>query len=113
MTDGLRLILVRGVHTAIYVVMACSVFAVVYAGLVGAHGQWLFVALGLVVIEVVVFTASGMKCPLSAIAARYDASSGADTFLPERLTRYTLKVFGPLIAVGLMLILARWSGVLR
>ena len=109
----MRLTLVRGVHTAIYVVMACSVFAVFYAALVGARGQWLFVALALVAIEVVIFVASGMKCPLTAIAAKYGATHGADTFLPERITRHTLKFFGPLIGISLLLITARWSGVLH
>jgi hypothetical protein len=109
----MRLNLVRGVHTAIYVVMACSVFAVFYAGLAGAHGAWLVVALALVAIEALVFVVSGMKCPLTAFATRYGAKPGADTFLPERLTRNTLAFFGPLIAVSLLLILARWSGMLR
>jgi hypothetical protein len=86
-TDASWLMLVRSVHTTIYVVMASSVFSVFYAGLVGAHGHWLLVALGLVAIEVAVFVGSGMKCPLTAVAARYGARPGADTFLPERLTR--------------------------
>ena len=112
MTDAMRLTLVRGVHTAIYVVMAGSVFAVFYAGLVGASGQWLLVALALVAIEVMVFVGSGMKCPLSAVAVKYGAMPGADTVLPERLTRHTLKFFGPLIALSLLLIVIRWSGAL-
>ncbi len=33
------LFLIRGIHTAIYVVMAGSVFAVRYAGIVGAQ-EW-------------------------------------------------------------------------
>lgn len=57
-TDASRLSLVRGVNTAIYFVMAGSVFAVFYAGLTGAHGQWLF-ALGLVAIEVAVSSEAG------------------------------------------------------
>lgn len=113
MTDAARLALVRGVHTAIYVVMAGAVFAVFYAGLTGAHGPWLSAALALVAIEVVVFVGAGMKCPLTAIATRYGASPGADTFLPERLTRHTLAFFGPLIGVSLLLLSARWFGLLH
>lgn len=109
MTDALRLTLVRGVHTAVYLVMASSVFAVFFAGLFGVRGQWLFAALGLVGIEVTIFIGSGMKCPLTAVAERLGAKPGADTFLPERLTRYTFKFFGPLIVVGLVLVLARWT----
>lgn len=112
MTNALKLTLVRGIHTVIYVVVAGSVFAVFYAGVVGARGHWLFAALALVAFEVVIFVGNGMKCPLTAVATRYGARPGADTFFPERLTRYTLKFFGPLIAVSLILILARWLRIL-
>ncbi len=109
----MRLSLVRGVHTAIYIVMASLVVAVFFGGLVGASGFWLFAAVVLVVIEASVFVGSGMKCPLTAVATKYGASPGADTFLPEQFTRHTLKVFGPLIVLSLLQIVARWSGVLR
>jgi hypothetical protein len=105
-----RLALVRLIHTAIYLVMASSVFVVLYSGITGAGGPWLWVAAGLVITESLVFTVSGMKCPLTAVAVRYGAGKGElfDTFLPERLTRYTLRVFGPLILLGFLLLGARW-----
>lgn len=31
-----------------------------------------------------------------------------DTFIPERITRYTLRIFGPLILLGFLLLGARW-----
>lgn len=111
MTNARCLALVRGAHTAIYFVMAGSVFAVFYAGLFGVYGGWLPVTLGLVAIEVIVFAASGMKCPLTAVAVKYGAKVGEDTFLPERLTRHTLKVFGPLIIVSVTMTMARWWGI--
>jgi hypothetical protein len=115
MTDAHRLALVRGIHTAIYVVMAAAVFVVLYAGVTGAQGNWLWIAVGLVAIEVAVFAASGMKCPLTAMAARYGSASGgvSDTYLPERLTRHTFAFFTPLIVVGLALVAARWLGLLQ
>jgi hypothetical protein len=97
MTNAQRLTLVRTIHTAIYVVMAVSSFVVLYSGVTGAHGRWIWLAAGLVTIESLVFLASGMKCPLTAIAVKYGANKrgGFDTFLPERITRYTFRFFGP------------------
>lgn len=114
MTNAQCLALVRGVHTLIYVVMAASAFIVLYAGVVGAQGPWLWAPLGLLGIEIVIFVGGRMKCPLSAVAVRYGAGAGPlfDTFLPERVTRHTLRVFGPLIALGLALLVARWAGAL-
>ncbi len=86
--------------------MASSVFAVLFAGITGVHGHWLWIAGVLVAIECVVFIASGMKCPLTAVAARYGAGV-SDTFLPERFTRYTFRIFTPLILLGAVLVVAR------
>ena len=113
MTNSQRLVLVRVVHTVIYVVMASSVFAVLYAGVSGARGAWLWVSLALVGIEVVIFVGSGMKCPLTAVAAKYGASTGDDTLFPQSVTRFTLAFFGPLIVIAVALLVARWSGVVQ
>jgi len=106
------LALVRGVHTAIYVAMAVSTFAVFYAGMTGAAGLWLWVARGLLAIEIIVFAGNGMACPLTALAVRYGAKTGHvfDTFLPERAMRYTFEFFGGVTALGLLLLVGRWWG---
>ncbi|WP_304187773.1 hypothetical protein [Phenylobacterium aquaticum] len=110
MTDPQRLALVRSLHTAIYAVMVSATCAVFYAGVTGAKGPWLMPALVLTLVEAAVFGPSGMKCPLTALVTRYDPTGGdiSDTWLPKRLTRHTLTVFGPLLALGLLGLAARW-----
>ncbi|MGD9739279.1 MAG: hypothetical protein AB7O56_11785 [Bauldia sp.] len=112
MIDRQRLAIARGVHTAIYVVMAASTFLVLYAGVTGRDGAWLWVALALLAVETVVFVANRFTCPLTALARRYGATAGYafDTFLPERATRYTFRFFGTVMAIGLLLLAARWAG---
>ncbi|WP_292066252.1 hypothetical protein [Brevundimonas sp. UBA7664] len=112
MTEDQRLGLVRGLHTVIYVVMAGSVFVLLYAGISGARGPWLWWALGLISVEIVVFVGNGMKCPMTAMVTRLGkAGSGiSDTFFPERITRYTLRVFGPLIVLAFILLALRGLG---
>jgi len=114
MTDSDRLNLIRTVHTNIYLVMAASTLVLVYAGLSGATGPWLWVALLLLSVESAVFAGYGFKCPLTDLAVRYGARTGHvfDTFLPERATRYTFRVFGSLMALGLLLLALRWLHVL-
>lgn len=114
MTDADRLTLVRAAHTVIYVVMSAACFAVLYAGVTGAHGPWLWAALTLVVLETIVFIGCGMKCPLTAVAVRYGARLDGpyDTYFPERCTRHTLRVFGPVILAGLALNLLRAFGLI-
>ena len=61
------------------------------------------------------FTGNGFKCPFTALAVRYGARTGHvfDSFLPERLTRYTFWFFGSLMAAGLLLLAARWLGIIH
>ena len=114
MRDKQLLALIRALHTAIYLVMATATFVLVYAGLTGDQGIWLWLALALLSVESAVYLGNGMRCPLTALAVRYGAATGYafDTFLPERATRYTFNFFGTLMVVGLGLLLLRWVGAL-
>ena len=114
MTHTQRLALVRSIHTTIYIVMAVSTFVLLYAGIIGSQGAWLWGALGLLAIEVVVFAGSGMTCPLTALAVKYGATTGHvfDTFLPERVTRNTFWFFGTIMGIGLLLLVLRLLGII-
>jgi hypothetical protein len=105
---------VRWAHTIIYLVMVAAIAVLLYAGLSGHTGVWLWVSLALLTVETIVFLGNGMKCPLTALAVRYGAEKGHafDTLLPEKFTRYTFRVFGTLMVVGLILMVLRWTGVL-
>ncbi len=114
MTDNQLLTFIRAVHTAIYLVMALSTFVLVYAGITGTQGPWLWIALGLLGVESVIYLGNGMRCPLTALAVHHGAEKGYvfDTFLPERATRYTFNFFGTVMVIGLVLLLLRWVGIL-
>lgn len=115
MTDAHRLSLVRSVHTIIYLVMAVSTLALLYGGITGSDGWWLYTALILLAVETFVFVGNGMKCPLTSLAVKYGAEKGYafDTFLPERFTRYTFRVFGSMMCVGLFLLACRWLSLIK
>jgi hypothetical protein len=111
-SDSQTLAAIRAVHTAIYLLMASATFVLVFAGVTGAGGWWLWVALALLGVESAVFIGNRLRCPLTAMAVRYGAVTGHvfDTFLPEKATRYTFRFFGTLMVVGLVLLGLRWGG---
>ena len=80
--------LVRAVHTLIYAVMVAAIAVLLFAGITGYSGAWLWISLGLVAVEGIVFFGNGMRCPLTALAVRFGAEKGHafDTLLPERFT---------------------------
>jgi hypothetical protein len=114
MTGALRLASIRGVHTAIYLVMATASFLMLHAGISGQRGGWLGWSAALIAVESVVFVGSGMKCPLTALATQNGADNQGvgDTYLPERWTRFTLRFFGPLIVIATAMLAGRflWFG---
>jgi hypothetical protein len=109
-----RLTFVRLTHDVVYVVMAVATVAVFYAGLTGATGPWLSVALALIAAEVAVFVGFGRKCPLAIMARRYGARTGHafETSLSPRMSRAVFLAIHTIGAIGLTLLVARWVGFL-
>lgn len=104
----------RGLHTLIYGVMAFGTIGLLYVGITGRLLPTLWILLPLLSVEIVVFAASGLKCPLTAVVDRFAGAGAhvADTYLPETLTRHTLVIFGPILPIAFMLLAARWAGVI-
>jgi len=52
---------------------------------------------------------NGWRCPLTDVAARYtdDRRANFDIYLPEWLARYNKQIFGPMYAVGLIVLAIR------
>jgi len=102
---------VKLIHTIIWGLFASCIFAIPVFGFLG---NYLFAAVlgSIVLIEVLVLVFNHFQCPLTPIAARYTADSGAnfDIHLPEWLARNNKVVFGVAYAVGLLFTLVRWAG---
>jgi len=109
MSNAHKLLLIRTLHTVIYLILATSVVFVLVAAFLGYFGPLLLVAVILIGLEVIVFVASGMKCPLTDLAKKYGAEKGYvfDTFLPEALAKYTFRFFGSLLVIGLIVLIFR------
>jgi hypothetical protein len=56
------------IHTVIYLTMVVAVFYILYAGMTKTYSNPLYISLGLLAIEAIVFAGNGMRCPLTALA---------------------------------------------
>lgn len=63
-----------------------------------------------VLIEVAILAANDLRCPLTAVAARYtdDRRDNFDIYLPIWLARHNKSIFGGLFVAGLVFTLGRW-----
>ncbi|MGZ3612036.1 MAG: hypothetical protein ACXVCM_24245 [Ktedonobacteraceae bacterium] len=65
MSNAHKGLLIRTLHTAISLILAASVVFLLVAAFLDYFGPVLLVAVILIGIEVIVFVASSMKCPLT------------------------------------------------
>lgn len=98
-----RLRLVRLVHTVVWAFLVAVILAIPYAAWRGRFG-WYLVLTGVVLVEVVVLAANGMRCPLTGVAARYteDRRDNFDIYLPLTVARYNKQIFGSLFLAGVL-----------
>jgi hypothetical protein len=111
---GWPIVAVRGLHTLIYLVLAASTLTLLWVGITGRFLAVLWIVGPLVAIETVVLLLNRARCPLTAVVDRLSGAAGSvsDTFLPEPLTRRTLALYGPLLAIGVILLAARGAGII-
>lgn len=106
-----RLRVVKAVHTLVWAFFAGSILAIPVLAW-GGHLRQAVLVVSVVLVEVLVLLVNGMRCPLTAVAARYtdDRRDNFDIYLPLWLARYNKLIFGWLFVAGLLFTLGRWLG---
>lgn len=90
-----KLVVVKAIHTLIWIFYNCVIFYMLYAALFKKI-DWLFwVCLGMVILEGLVLLFFRFTCPLTLIARRYtdDRKDNFDIYLPEWLARNTKRIY--------------------
>jgi len=109
MQQGRSLIVIKAVHTLVWLFFAACVVVLPIAAHVGRFGLAALLA-GFVMIEVLVLAVNKWRCPLSGVAARHttDRRANFDIFLPLWLARHNKLIFGSLFVAGLAYTAFRW-----
>jgi hypothetical protein len=66
--------------------------------------------IGIVMVEIAILAFNRMRCPLTAIAARYtsDRRDNFDIYLPLWVARYNKQIFGTLFGAGVLYTIIQW-----
>lgn len=96
-------------HTLAWALFAGCIVALPVA----AWTRRLDVALALiaiVLVEVAILAFNRMRCPLTAVAARYtaDRRDNFDIYLPLWVARYNKQIFGTLFGAGVLYTIIQW-----
>jgi hypothetical protein len=104
-----KLILLKLIHTAIWLIMAAAILYVLYAGIFNRVGALVWVCVGLIFVEGAVLLICKWRCPLTLLSHKYtdNRQVGVDIYLPAWLAKHNKLIFTTLFVIGLALVLWR------
>ena len=106
MSNPTKLLLIKTLHTAVWVFFVTVIFYILYCGLTNKISGLTGVAIGLVVVEGGVLLVFKRHCPLTLLARKYSYSSrdNFDIFLPNWLARYNQVIFTSLYLFAVLVV---------
>lgn len=104
-----KLILIKLLHTAIWLFYALIILYTLYAAIIDRIDFYFIIVVCLVLVEGVVLLINGWRCPLTRIGKHYskDVSVGFDIFLPKWLAKYNKTIFTIIFSVSIILAIYR------
>lgn len=109
MTSETKLILIKVVHTLIWVFFNIVIFYLLYAVIADKIDKWVWISLGLILIEVITLIVFKNLCPITVIARNYSQSTKAnfDIYLPNWLAKYNKQIYTVIVFVALVILIIR------
>ncbi len=109
MNNKSKLIIVKSIHTFIWIFFNVVMFYMLYAVLTNKLDLWLWIGFGLFVLEGITLLLFKFYCPLTLIARKYSDSTkdNFDIYLPNWLAKYTKLVYTTLLVIILLMTLYR------
>jgi len=104
-----KLMLIKAVHTLVWIFFNGVIFYMLYAVLADKLDKWLWICFGLVILEGLTLLLFKFFCPLTIIARRYSDSTrdNFDIYLPNWLARYTKLIYTSIVGVIVLILIYR------
>jgi hypothetical protein len=106
-----KLVLIKILHTAIWAFFNVVLFYLFYAVLVFKIDIWVWLGIGLIVVEGLVLVYFNKICPVTLIARKYSDSTkdNFDIYLPNWLAKYNKLIYTSFFALILLILFYRLS----
>lgn len=104
-----KLFLIKVVHTLVWIFFNLVIFYMLYAVIVDKIDKWVWICLGLVIMEGLTLLLFKFFCPLTVMARRYSDSTqdNFDIYLPNWLARYTKLIYTSILGVIVVILIYR------
>ncbi len=104
-----KLMLIKALHTLVWIFFNVVIFYMLYAVLADKIDKWLWIGLGLVILEGLTLLLFKFFCPLTIMARKYSDSTrdNFDIYLPNWLARYTKLIYTSIVGVIILILMYR------
>ena len=111
MTNAKKLVLIKLLHTAIWVFYNIVIFYLLYSVLVDKINRWIWIGLALIFAEGLILVIFKRTCPITLVARKYSNSThdNFDIFLPNWLAKYNKIIYSSIVVIIIVLLLYRLS----
>jgi hypothetical protein len=101
-----KLTAIKVLHTMIWVFYNLVIFYLLYAVLVNRINKWVWISIGLVILEGIVLLVFRMKCPLTVVARKYSDSTddNFDIYLPKWLAKYNKLIYTSIFVFAIIVL---------
>lgn len=101
MTADTKLILIKILHTVVWVFFNVVIFYMLYAAVTNKLDRWLWIGYGFFILEGLVLYAYNYYCPLTVWARRYSDSprDNFDIYLPNWLAKYNKLIYSTILGI--------------
>jgi len=109
MTKFVKLNIIKLIHTIIWIFFNVVIFYLLYAVLTNKIDKWVWICIGLVILEGLVLLIFQKQCPITVIARKYGDSikENFDIFLPNWLAKYNKLIYTSLFLIAITILLFR------
>jgi hypothetical protein len=109
MTANIKLVLVKILHTIIWVFFNVVIFYLLYAAVIDKIDKWIWICISLIILEVIILIVFKKICPVTIIARKYSDSqkSNFDIYLPNWLAKYNKKIYTVIVLIAVVILIYR------
>jgi hypothetical protein len=109
MTNNNKLIVIKAIHTLIWIFFNIVIFYMFYAVVTNRIDIWVWICLSLILLEGLILLVFKKVCPITIVARGYSNSTKAnfDIYLPNWLAKYNKEIYSIIVLIVFLILVYR------
>ena len=100
---------IRLIHTLVALIFFAAIAVIYVSAIFGTYNLWLYLSLGVLLIEIIAVRLNRGNCPLEFIPRKYgEDKTFFELFLPKNVAKRMFKVCFVVVLIGCLLLLFRF-----